>query len=429
MTAPENSQNEPADRILPANPAHAPGMPVVTVIGDGQLARMMQTAAIEIGQSVRLLAGSRDSSAAQICRDVEIGDYRDLEDLRRATRVRAGGTIRPVDAATFDHEHVPTEHLRALEADGISVQPGPDALVNAQDKLVMRRRLESIGAPVPPFAVIESVDDALGFAESVDGKVCLKARRGGYDGHGVWFPDADELPGLVAKLLADDVPLMAEKKVDLARELSAMCARTPSGEVASWPVVESVQRDGICVEAVAPAPGLDDALASRARDLSVRIARELGVTGVLAVELFETRDAAGKPEIFVNELAMRPHNTGHWTQDGAETDQFEQHMRAVLDYPLGDAAPTAAVTVMANTLGADENPDMPMKDRFAAVWRRFPHAKIHWYGKGYRAGRKLGHVNVTGADDSPEGVAATRREANLAAGYIVNAVWADGYVE
>ncbi|WP_295629058.1 5-(carboxyamino)imidazole ribonucleotide synthase [uncultured Corynebacterium sp.] len=414
---------------MPANPAHAPGMPVVTVIGDGQLARMMQTAAIEIGQSVRLLAGSRDSSAAQICRDVELGDYTVLDDLRRATRVRAAGTIRPVDAVTFDHEHVPTEHLRALQDAGISVQPGPDALVNAQDKLVMRKRLREIGAPVPPFMAIESVDDALGFAEVVSGQVCLKARRGGYDGHGVWFPAVEEIEGLVAKLLDDGVPLMAEKKVDLARELSAMCARTPSGEVAAWPIVESVQRDGICVEAVAPAPGLDESLATRARELSVRIAEELGATGVLAVELFETRDAAGQPEIFVNELAMRPHNTGHWSQDGSATGQFEQHMRAVLDYPLGDTRPTAAVTVMANTLGADEDPEMPMAQRFAAVWRRFPHAKIHWYGKGHRAGRKLGHVNVTGADASPEGVAATRREADLAAGFIVDATWADGYVE
>ena len=150
-------------------------MPVVTVIGDGQLARMMQTAAIEIGQSVRLLAGSGDSSAAQICRDVELGDYTDLEDLRRATRVRADGTIRPVDAVTFDHEHVPTEHLRALQADGISVQPGPDALVNAQDKLVMRKRLREIGAPVPPFMAIESVEDAISQALDLDASVTATA--------------------------------------------------------------------------------------------------------------------------------------------------------------------------------------------------------------------------------------------------------------
>ncbi|WP_448852056.1 5-(carboxyamino)imidazole ribonucleotide synthase [Corynebacterium sp. 335C] len=401
------------------HPAHAPGMPVIAVIGDGQLARMMQTAAIELGQSLRLLAGSPDSSAAQVCADVELGDYTDLADLRRA--------VAGADAMTFDHEHVPTEHLRALEADGVSVQPGPDALVHAQDKLVMRKRLREMGAPVPPFAAIESVEDAAGFAQAVSGQVCLKARRGGYDGHGVWFPSADELEPLVQRLLDDGVPLMAEKKVDLARELSAMCARTPSGEVAAWPVVESVQRDGICWEAVCPAPGLDPALEERCRELSTRIAEELGVTGVLAVELFEIRDEAGQPDIAVNELAMRPHNTGHWTQDGCVTSQFEQHLRAVLDAPLGSTEPTAAVTVMANTLGADEDPEQPVAERFDEVRRRFPHAKIHWYGKGHRAGRKLGHVNVSGADGSPEGVARVRREAELAAGYVVNTTWADGW--
>lgn len=420
-TSAESFENRAADWSLSRTSAHAPGAPLITVIGDGQLARMMHTAGIELGVTIRVLAGAADSSTAQVTPDVVIGEYTNRADVEEVSR--------DADAVTFDHEHVPNEFLEELIAAGINVQPQPKALINAQDKLVMRKRLREIGAPVPPFMAIESVEDAIGFAEVVDGKVCLKARRGGYDGHGVWFPDAEELPVLVDKLLADGVPLMAEKKVDLARELSAMCARTPSGEVKAWPVVESVQRDGICVEAIAPAPGLDDGLATRARDLSVRVAEELGVTGVLAVELFETRDAAGQPEIFVNELAMRPHNTGHWTQDGSATGQFEQHMRAVLDYPLGDPSPVAPVTVMANTLGADEDPDMPMKDRFAAVWRRFPQAKIHWYGKGYRAGRKLGHVNVPGQDGSPEGVAETRREADLAAGYIVNAVWADGYAE
>src|SRR5699024_938917 len=208
--------------------------------------------------------------------------------------------------------------------------------------------------------------------------------------------------------------LMAEKKVALTRELSAMVARTPSGETAAWPVVESVQRGGVCAEAVAPAPELSPQLQDSTRGLAERIATELGVTGVLAVELFETRDASGQPEIFVNELAMRPHNTGHWTQDGCVTSQFEQHLRAVLDQPLGSTEPTAPVTVMANTLGAAEDPDMPVGERFAKVWERFPHVKIHWYGKGHRAGRKLGHVNVSGVD-----VERTRREAELAAGFVV----------
>lgn len=397
-------------------------MPVVAVIGDGQLARMMQTAAIELGQSIRLLAGAPDASAAQVCADVIIGDYQVWEDVERA----ASGA----SAVTFDHEHVPTEFLNRLSEMGYSVQPQPSALLYAQDKLLMRQHLEALGAPVPAYAAIESVDDGLAFFDRVDGVVCLKARRGGYDGHGVWFPGSrDELRELVGELLAKDVPLMAERKVALVRELSAMCARTPSGEVKAWPVLESVQRDGICVEAICPAPGLSDELSTAAEKLSVTIASKLGVTGVLAVELFETVDADGNPEIYVNELAMRPHNTGHWSQDGCETGQFEQHLRAVIDMPLGSTKPTAPVTVMVNALGGQEASDVPISQRFAEVWRRFPAVKIHWYGKDWRPGRKLGHVNLCGYDSSEEGIAETRRIANLAADFIVDGVWTDGYTD
>lgn len=394
--------------------AHVPGMPVVAVIGDGQLARMMQTEAIELGQSIRLLAGAPDSSAAQVAADVVLGDYTDLDDLRTAV---AGASV-----MTFDHEHVPTEHLHQLIREGVNVQPGPDALVNAQDKLVMRERLQEIGAPVPPFAAINSVADARAFSDSVDGAVCLKARRGGYDGHGVWFPAPSELESLVQELLDAGTPLMAEKKVALVRELSAMVARRPSGQVQPWPVVESVQTDGICTEAVAPAPDLSPELGQQARDLAVTIAQELGVTGVLAVELFEYRDENGEPAIAVNELAMRPHNTGHWTQNGCVTSQFEQHLRAVLDWPLGSVEQTAPVTVMANVLGGQTDPEKPMAERMLDVHARFPQAKIHMYGKSYRAGRKIGHVNMSG-----EELGRVRREANLAADYLVNARWADGY--
>lgn len=418
---PTNSTSDSAAALTAAqHPAHADGVPVVAVIGDGQLARMMQTEAIELGQSIRLLAGSPDASAAQVCADVIIGDYHVWEDVERA--------VAGAQAVTFDHEHVPTEFLNKLTEMGYSVQPQPSALLYAQDKLLMRQRLEELGAPVPAYAAIESVQDAEAFFDRVDGAVCLKARRGGYDGHGVWFPkDREDLRALVDELLGKDVPLMAERKVALVRELSAMCARTPSGEVNAWPVLESVQRDGICVEAICPAPGLSDELASAAEKLSVAIASELGVTGALAVELFETVDADGNPEIFVNELAMRPHNTGHWSQDGCETSQFEQHLRAVADMPLGSTRPTAPVTVMVNTLGGDEASDVPISQRFAEVWRRFPSVKIHWYGKDWRPGRKLGHVNLCGYDTSPEGIAETRRIANLAADYIVDGAWADGY--
>ena len=367
-------------------------MPVVAVIGDGQLARMMQTTAIELGQSIRLLAGAPDASAAQVAADVVIGDYTDLGDLRRA--------VAGADAVTFDHEHVPTGHLHTLIQEGVNVQPGPEALVNAQDKLVMRQRLQELGAPVPPFAALESVADAERFWDLVEGAVCLKARRGGYDGKGVWFPASkEELGELVRELIDGGTALMAEQKVTLRRELSAMVARTPSGRTASWPIVESVQRDGVCAEAVAPAPNLSTELAGSARDLAVRIATELGVTGVLAVELFEFAGADGSPEIAVNELAMRPHNTGHWTQDGCVTSQFEQHLRAVLDYPLGSTAPTAPVTVMANVLGGPEDPALPMARRMVDVWERFPAAKIHLYGKTHRPGRKIGHVNLSRSEE------------------------------
>ncbi|PQM75418.1 5-(carboxyamino)imidazole ribonucleotide synthase [Corynebacterium sp. J010B-136] len=395
--------------------AHVPGMPVIAVIGDGQLARMMQTAAIELGQSLRLLAGARDASAAQVCADVVLGDYTNYDDLLKAVD---GAT-----AVTFDHEHVPNEHLTALIDAGYNVQPQPAALINAQDKLVMRERLSELGAPVPRFAPIESAQDAYDFWTLTSGQVCLKARRGGYDGKGVWFPnDESELTALVSDLSRRGVALMAEEKVALVRELSVLVARTPSGEVATWPLTESVQRNGVCAEAVAPAPGVNPQLQQRAEALGEKIASELGVTGVLAVELFAFADESGAEDIAVNELAMRPHNTGHWTQDGSVTSQFEQHLRAVMDEPLGDTSTLAPVTVMANVLGAAEDPKMPMGERAREVSRRFPRVKIHLYGKGHRPGRKIGHVNLTGED-----VEATRRDARLAADFLVNAAWSDNW--
>ena len=393
--------------------AHVPGMPVIAVIGDGQLARMMQTAAIELGQSLRLLAGAGDASAAQVCADVVLGDYTKYEDLLKAVD---GAT-----AVTFDHEHVPNEHLTALIDAGYNVQPQPAALINAQDKLIMRERLAELGAPLPRFAAIESAEDAHEFWTLTNGQVCLKARRGGYDGKGVWFPkDESELIALVSDLTRRSVALMAEEKVALARELSVLVARTPSGDVATWPLTESVQRNGVCAEAVAPAPGIAPQLQQRAEALGEKIATELGVTGVLAVELFAFVNDSGEEDIAVNELAMRPHNTGHWTQDGSVTSQFEQHLRAVMDAPLGDTSTLAPVTVMANVLGAEEDPTMPMADRATEVARRFPRVKIHLYGKEHRPGRKIGHVNLTG-----ENVEATRRDARLAADFLVNASWSD----
>ncbi|MGV0384463.1 5-(carboxyamino)imidazole ribonucleotide synthase [Corynebacterium sp. 22_2729] len=409
----ESNGKNTADWSLARETAHAPGAPLVTIIGDGQLARMTQQAAIELGLSCRVLAGASDSSAAQVTADVVLGDYALEEHVREVSQ--------DSDAVTFDHEHVPNRFLDDLIAQGVNVQPQPAALIHAQDKLVMRKKLREMGAPVPAFAAIESADDIAGFFDAVGGQVCLKARRGGYDGKGVWFPaTVEEARELVEKLLDKEIPLMAEKKVALVRELSAMVARTPSGQVQAWPAVESLQEDGICVEAVAPAPNSTLEILAAAEQLSREIVAELGVTGVLAVELFETTDENDQPEIIVNELAMRPHNTGHWTQDGCITSQFEQHVRAVLDRPLGSTEPTAPVVVMANVLGAPEDPAMPMHERMDAVWRRFPNAKIHMYGKDWRPRRKIGHVNMLGED--PE---LTRAQARLAAKFLETAEWED----
>ncbi|WP_435405708.1 5-(carboxyamino)imidazole ribonucleotide synthase [Mycolicibacterium parafortuitum] len=387
--------------------------PVVAMIGGGQLARMTAQAAIALGQTLRVLAVRSDESAAQVTPDVVLGSHTDLDALRRVAK---GAT-----AFTFDHEHVPTEHLEALVADGVNVAPPPGALVHAQDKLLMRRRLSELGAPVPRFAEVTSVQDAVAFSEQAGGPAVIKTVRGGYDGRGVVIAaDTDEVRSTVERYLADGVPVMIEERVAMRRELAALVARSPFGQGAAWPVVETVQRDGICVTVLAPAPELSEELGSAASELALRIASSLGVVGVLAVELFETVDG----KLLVNELAMRPHNSGHWTMDGARTSQFEQHLRAVLDYPLGDTS-ALAPTVMGNVLGAPETPEMSMDERVHHLFARMPDAKVHLYGKEERPGRKIGHVNIVGGP--AESMTSLRERAERAAHWLSHAQWTDGW--
>ncbi|AWL38829.1 5-(carboxyamino)imidazole ribonucleotide synthase [Streptomyces halstedii] len=370
--------------------------PVVGMVGGGQLARMTHEAGIPLGLRFKLLSDTPQDSAAQVVSEVVVGDYRDLDTLRDFAR--------GCDVITFDHEHVPTEHLRALEAEGIPVRPGPDALVHAQDKGVMRARLTAIGAPCPRHRVVADPADAAAFAEEVGGfPVVLKTVRGGYDGKGVWVvrSEAD-----AAEPFRAGVPVLAEEKVDFVRELAANIVRSPHGQAVAYPVVESIQVDGVCDTVIAPAPELDEQLAGEAQQLALRIAAELGVVGHLAVELFETRDG----RILVNELAMRPHNSGHWTQDGAITSQFANHVRAVLDLPLGDPRPRAPWTVMCNVLGGDF-PDM--YQAYLHCMARDPQLKIHMYGKDVKPGRKVGHVNTYGDD-----LADVRERARHAADYL-----------
>ncbi|MFL6178851.1 MAG: 5-(carboxyamino)imidazole ribonucleotide synthase [Actinomycetes bacterium] len=355
--------------------------PVVGVIGAGQLARMLQPPAVALGLRLKLLAGSAADSAAQVIPDTVVGDYENLEVLRSFAA--------QCDVITFDHEHVPTEHLHALQAEGVRVRPGPDALVFAQDKGLMRERLQDLGVPLPRWARVTTAADVEAFSESASGfPLVVKATKGGYDGKGVWvvndLREADEV------LSHDQVPgFIAEELVRYTRELSALVVRSPSGQAVAYPVVETVQRDGICHEVYAPAPGLSDEHAVAAQQVALRIAGELGVDGVLAVELFDTEGG-----VLVNELAMRPHNSGHWSIEGSKTSQFENHLRAVLDLPLGDPSMVSGTTVMVNLLGGDLNDLYPA---YLHCMARDPELKIHVYGKTVKPGRKIGHVTIVGA--------------------------------
>jgi 5-(carboxyamino)imidazole ribonucleotide synthase len=377
------------------------GLPVVGMVGAGQLARMTHQAAIALGQSLRILADSADDGAALVANDVVVGDYRSLDDLRAF----AVGC----EVVTWDHEHVPNEHIVALAEAGVAVHPGAEALHFAQDKAAMRARLTELGIACPRWAPVDSPEDLDAFAAKVGWPLVLKATRGGYDGKGVWVV-AHALAA--AEVLASGTPLIAEEKVAIARELAADVARSPFGQGAAWPIVETVQQDGICVEVIAPAQNLSDERADEAQALALRIAAELGVTGVLAVELFETTDG----RLLVNELAMRPHNSAHWTIEGARTSQFEQHLRAVLDYPLGATTLTAPVVVMANLLGGpDDVVPKGIDERMHHCMAKWPDVKIHLYGKGFRPGRKVGHLTALGVD-----VTEVRTRARAAADYLTN---------
>lgn len=361
---------------------------VVGVIGGGQLARMMIPPAVALGLELRVLAENEGSSASLAA--TAVGDYRDVDTVLAFAR--------DVDVVTFDHEHVPQDVLAALVEAGVAVHPGPAALEVAQDKLVMRQRLGALGVPVPAWAEVRDRSGLAAFLAAHGGAAVVKTPRGGYDGKGVRVVRAADA--------ADDWmsagPVLVEELVPFRRELAQLVARRPSGGLAAWPLVETIQRDGVCAEVLAPAPG-GGVLADEARRIAETVAEGLGVTGVLAVELFETPEGG----LLVNELAMRPHNSGHWSIDGAVTSQFEQHLRAVLDLPLGDPSPVAPASVMVNVLGGPAGAVLP--DRYPAAFAAEPGVKFHSYGKESRPGRKVGHVTATG--DAMDAVLARARAA------------------
>ena len=376
---------------------------MVGIIGGGQLARMCAGPAAELGVTLSVFAEADDASAALVVPSSPVGDHTEADAVHAFAQ--------HCDVVTFDHEHVPAHVLELLVAEGVEVHPRPEALRFAQDKLAMRERLTGLGVPCPRWARATSAADVESFGDEVGWPVVVKTPRGGYDGKGVRVvATAVELDDWLERAEREGTGLLVEQRVPFRRELAVLIARSPSGQAAAWPVVETVQTDGVCTEVLAPAPALDPGLSAAAVHAALRVAGELDVTGVLAVELFEVEDADGSPSFVVNELAMRPHNSGHWSMDGAVTGQFEQHLRAVLDLPLGSPRPHERWTVMANVLGGDYADLYPA---YRHVMARDPEAKVHMYGKGVRPGRKIGHVNVSGHD-----LADLRERAGHAADYI-----------
>ena len=377
------------------------------MVGGGQLSRMTAAPAAALGIGFKVLAIDPHESAAQVVADVTLGRHDDLEALRRLAEGCA--------VVTFDHEHVPPDHLRALQELGVDVRPGPDALVHAQDKITMREALERAGIPCPKWRRIDTADDVDAVGEALGWPFVLKVSRGGYDGRGVWMVDgADQARQVMAgTTLAPGARWLAEERVPFTRELAAQVARSPHGQAVAYPVVRTVQVDGMCSEVVAPCPDLSEDAALQAQRIALEIARALDVTGMLAVELFDTPTG-----IVVNELAMRPHNSGHWSIDGAVTSQFENHLRAVLDLPLGDPRSIAPWSVMVNIVGPADVSDLPeLYEAYRHVLARDPGVKVHLYGKEIRPGRKLGHVTVVG-DDLPSLLSRAHHAANYFMGVI-----------
>ena len=390
----------------------------MAVIGGGQLARMMQEEASALGVHLRALVEAPDGSAAQVMPDAPVGrpdDAGAVRDLLQPSQGEQPQDLADAAVLTFEHEHQDHALLQQLAAQGVSVQPSAQALLYARDKLEMRRAMTRLELPQPAWRPVSQPAEVLEFALQHGWPVVLKTPQGGYDGHGVLLVnDAAELENGEAakwfKALADGAGvggggslggaqvscLLVEQAVNFTRELAALVARNPSGQVEAWPVVETVQVEGMCDTVLAPAPGLKPATAALAQQVAKRVASELEVTGVLAVEMFVV-EGDGGDQLYINELAMRPHNSGHWSQDGALTSQFEQHLRAVLDWPLGSAQ-LVAPTVMVNVIGWRQETDAPLPDpssRLAQALQVAPQAKIHLYGKQARRGRKLGHVNLS----------------------------------
>ncbi len=373
-------------------------IPVLGMVGAGQLARMTHQSLIGLALPLRILADGPADSAVPVAGDVTVASRDDLDDL--------DAFASSCDVVTFDHELVDSGLLSTLEDRGHVLRPSPAAMRFAQDKLHQRERLAAAGFPVPEHREVSDLRDLVAFGDGVGWPVVVKAVRGGYDGRGVWVvSDADAAAGLWRDTRAEAPGLLVEAHVPIERELAVAVVRRHSGEERAYAVTETVQSDGICVELVVPAPVPED-VAAAATELAERVVRHVDGVGVVALELFQTADG-----LVVNELALRPHNSVHWTIEGARTSQFQNHVRAVLDLPLGDTALTAPAVATVNVLGPADGSD-PRARLSAAL--EVPGVAVHLYGKEARPGRKLGHVTAIG-----DGPAETRERARRAADRLI----------
>ena len=344
--------------------------PVVGIIGAGQLARMTVAPAIALGVTLKLFAQDKSDSAAQICGHV-VGNYRDFKEVLKFAR--------ECDVITFEHELVPLSGIKGLEAEGVRVYPPSSAFLYSQDKAEMRELLSDL--PSPQWQIITSVDQVSSFP------VIAKAISGGYDGRGVWKISSTDM---LAEILASNPRLLIEELVNFDSEIAVMVARSPHGQASTWAPTQTIQENGICTRTVTPASAVSSAVSEKASALALTIAERVGLVGVMAVEMFVKGD-----QLFINELAMRPHNSGHWTIEGSVTSQFEQHLRAILDLPLGNPSMTASFAVMGNILGGEKS---DMYRPYLHLMARNPELKVHQYMKEVRPGRKIGHVNAVGED-------------------------------
>jgi len=354
----------------------------VGVVGAGQLARMMGEAAPDVGLTITVLATSSEESAVATCQTVVIGAANDERALRELAR--------DVDVITFDHELVDLDVLQRLEAEGVVVRPSSASLHFAVDKAFQRQAFDDADVPVPRFLVVRSSKDERldRFLDSLVTSPVVKVARGGYDGRGVAFPSTRGETYEVIDDFAIAGDVLVEERLELTSEVAQLVARSVDGSLAFYPLVTTVQREGMCVEVRYPSD-VDAALVDQARQLSERVANLVRGVGVMAIEYLVTDRG-----LVVNEVALRPHNTGHWTIEGVETSQFAQHLRCVSGQSLGDVTPLTKYAVMVNVVGAAEPGSL---DAARAVGDTF----VHDYSKSWRPGRKLGHVTALG--DEPTG--------------------------